>query len=163
MGKAKRVSPFKVLRRELGRQLAANGFGEVPQDASSRNHILLYFSQESHVRRFGFWFQRNVKSLYVDALGSSFTLESFRSLEDPFKAGGGRERFYFLLTPAEREEMRAIQNHVINRLPPLEESSLLRGKWSLLARSLRNNGRLSKSHLIRHRRSGCDTGMRRTS
>lgn len=120
MGKAKRVSLFKVLRRELGQQLAASGFSEVPQDASCRSHILLYFKQESHVSRFGFWFQRNVKSLYVDALGSSFTLEFFRSLEDPFKAGGGRERFYFLLTPSEREEMRAIQNNVIHRLPPLE-------------------------------------------
>lgn len=120
MGNAKRVSLFKVLRRELGQQLVANGFGEVPQDASSRSHTLLYFRQESHLGRFGFWFQRHHKSLCVDALGSSFTLEFFRSLEDPFKAGGGRERFYFLLTPAEREEMRAIQNNVINRLPPLE-------------------------------------------
>lgn len=120
MGKAKRVSLFKVLRRELGQQLAANGFGEVHQDASSRSYILLYFREESQASRFGFWFQRNVKSLYVDALGSSFTLEFFRRLEDPFKVDGGRERFYFLLTPAEHEEMRTIQNNVIKRLPPLE-------------------------------------------
>jgi len=117
---AKRVSLFKVLRRELGPQIATEGFAEVPQDASSRNHILLYFREQSPGSEFGFWFQRDVKALYVDALGSSFTVEFFRSLEYPFKAGGGRERVYHLLTPTELEEMRDIQNSVIKRLPPLE-------------------------------------------
>ena len=120
MGTAKRVSLFKVLRRELGPRLAAEGFVEVPQNAACRSYILLYFREQSHGSSFGFWFQRNVKSLYIDALGSSFTVEFFRSLENPFNGGGGRERAYFLLTPDELEEMRTLQNNVIKRLPTLE-------------------------------------------
>ncbi len=116
---ANRVSLFKVLRRELGSQLTAEGFTEVPQDASSRNHMLFYFREPSRGRSLGFWFQRNVKSLSVDALGSFFSLEFFRSLVDPYNMNN-RERAYYLLTPPEREKMRSLQNNMIKRLPPLE-------------------------------------------
>lgn len=116
---AKRISLFKVLRRELGRQFTAEGYAEVPQDASSRNYILCYFKKRPHGRSHGFWFQRDVKSLFVEALGSSFTLEFFRSLANPCDLNS-RERAYFLLTPPELEEMRSLQNNVIKRLPALE-------------------------------------------
>jgi hypothetical protein len=116
---AKRVSLFKVLRRDLGPQLEADGFAEVPQDASSRNCMLMYFRDASRGTSLGFWFQRNVKSAWVDALGSSFTVEFFRSLEDPYEMDE-RERVYHLLTGQELEEMRELQNRMIRRLPPIE-------------------------------------------
>jgi hypothetical protein len=59
-----------------------------------------------------------VKSSFVDAVGSSFTLEFFRSLADPFKMDA-RRRAFFLLTPPELEEMRFLQNKMIGRLPAL--------------------------------------------
>src|SRR5580693_679464 len=66
---AKRVSLFKLLRRELGPQLAAQGYAEVPQSASSRTHILSYFREPSRGSSLGFWFQRDVKAFCVDAIG----------------------------------------------------------------------------------------------
>jgi hypothetical protein len=116
---AKRVSLFKLLRRELGPQLAAQGYAEVPQSASSRTHILSYFREPSHGPSLGFWFQRDVKALCVDALGSSFTLEFFCSLENPFCLDG-RKRSYFLLNASELEVMRVLQNNMIKRLPQPE-------------------------------------------
>lgn len=116
---AKRVSLFKVLRRELGAQISAEGFTEVPQDASERTSMLMYYRDSSRGKSLGFWFQRDVKSMYVDALGSSFTMEFFRSIDDPYEMDS-RERVYFLLTAAEREKMRELQNNMIKRLPPLE-------------------------------------------
>jgi hypothetical protein len=116
---AKRIWLFKVLRRDLGPRIAAEGFTEVPQEKSERTHVLLYFRDSPQRSSLGFWFQRNVKSMFVDALGSSFTLEFFRSLKDPYDMDN-RERAYYLLTPLELEEMRGLQNEVIKRLPPLE-------------------------------------------
>jgi hypothetical protein len=116
---AKRVSLFSVLRRELGPTLASEGFAEVPQGSSERNSALMYFRDSPSAPSLGFWIQRNVKSSFVDAVGSSFTLELFRSLENPYQMDA-RERAYFLLTPPEREEMRARQNEMISRLPPLD-------------------------------------------
>jgi hypothetical protein len=115
----KRVSLFKVLRRDLGAQISAAGFAEVPQDASERTSMLVYFRESSRGKSLGFWFQRDVKSYHVDALGSSFNLEFFRSIADPYDMNN-RERAYYLLTPAEREELRDLQNKMIRRLPPLE-------------------------------------------
>ena len=114
----KRVSLFQILRRELGQQIAAEGFTEIPQDASSRTNTLLYFREPSRGKSLGFWFQRDVKALYVDAVGSALNLEFFRSLEDRFNMRR-RKRAFFLYTPGEREEMRALQNQMIGRLPPL--------------------------------------------
>jgi hypothetical protein len=116
---AKRVSLFKLLRRELGPGIAAEGFTEVPQEKSEQTHILLFFREPSNGKSLGFWFQRNVKAYDVDVLGSSFNLEFFRSIANPYDLDT-RERAYFLLTPPEREEMRTLQNDMIKRLPPLE-------------------------------------------
>jgi hypothetical protein len=117
---AKRVSLIKVLRRELGSFLADQGFAEVPQEKSEQTHILLFFREASNDKSLGFWFQRDVKAYKVDALGSSFTLEFFKSLEKCFDFGH-RERIFFLLTPEEREEMRVLLNKMVSRLPPLEQ------------------------------------------
>jgi len=117
--KVKRVSLFRVLRRELGPQLAAQGYVEQPQNASSRTDHLLFFREPSRGPSHGFWFQRDVKANCVDALGSSFTLEFFRSLENRI-ASNGRRRAYFMLTAPELEEMRVLQNNMIKRLPPPE-------------------------------------------
>ncbi len=138
---AKRVSLFKLLRRELGPQLAAQGYAQVPQSASSRTHLLSYFREPSRSPSLGLWFQRDVKALCVDALGSSFTLEFFRSVDNPL-AMDGRERSYFLLTSSELEAMRHLQNNMIKRLPqpeavlkPIElkifSRSLERGRQSI--------------------------------
>jgi hypothetical protein len=126
---AKRISLFKLLRRELGPQLTAQGYTEVPQSASERTYILSYFREVSRGPSLGFWFQRDVKALCVDALGSSVTLEFFRSLENPF-AMDGRERGYFMLTASELEEMRLLQNNMIKRLPP-PEAVLDSGTWEI--------------------------------
>ncbi len=116
---AKRVSLFKVLRRDLGARLEAEGFVEVPQDKSSQSYKLMYFRDASHGSPLGFWFQRDVKALWVDLLGSSFTIEFFRSLEDPYEMSE-RERCFHLFTEPELEEMRELQNRMIRRLPPVE-------------------------------------------
>lgn len=116
---AKRVSLFQVLRQELGALISAEGFTEIPLSASERTSILMYFRDSSRGKSLGFWFQRDVKSFYVDALGSSFTMEFFRSIDDPYDIDSG-ERVYFLLTAAELKEMRVLQNNMIKRLPPLE-------------------------------------------
>ena len=126
---AKRVSLFKLLRRELAQRLMADGFAEVPQGASERNHILMYFRDASRGSRLGFWFQRNVKSSDVDAFGSSFNLEFFRSVDDPYDMDG-RQRSYYLLSTPEREEMRELQNRMIRRLPPPPPECVLE-PWQL--------------------------------
>jgi hypothetical protein len=136
---AKRISLFKLLRRELGPQLTAQGYTEVPQSASQRTHILSYFSEASRGPSLGFWFQRDVKAHCVDALGSSFTLEFFRALENPF-ALDGRKRGYFMLTASELEEMRLLQNNVIKRLPP-PEAVLNPGERKIFKRSLEKGRR----------------------
>ena len=82
---AKRVPLFKVLRRELDAQISAEGFTEIPLAASERTSMLMYFRDSSRGKSLGFWFQRDVKSIYVDALGSSFTIEFFRSIDDPYE------------------------------------------------------------------------------
>jgi hypothetical protein len=115
----KRVSLFKVLQRELGPSLITLGFVQVPQAGSERSHILMYFKDTPRDRALGLWFQRNVKASFVDARGSSFTFEFFRSRDNPY-GRDGRERSYFLLAPPELEEMRELQNRVIARLPPLD-------------------------------------------
>jgi hypothetical protein len=67
------------------------------------------------------WFQAD-KYGWMDALGSSFTLE-FQLGSSPLTGTASmrsRERFHRLLSPQERETLRALNNVVLSSLPPPE-------------------------------------------
>ena len=139
---ATRVSLFKVLRRELGPQIAARGYAEVSQSASDRTWLLPYFRKAPRGKSRGFFFQRNVKSLWVDALGSRFNLEFFSSSTGVYE-WDYRERIYYLLTQPEREEMRILQNNMIKRLPPLE-TVLRPGQIKLYGKTIKPDRKIVK-------------------
>jgi hypothetical protein len=115
----KRPQLVALLRRDLGAALSRAGLEEAERDRGSRTWMLEYRRSAPAHPPLLVWFQRDVKSHHVDLLGSRFTLELGRSprLRD-------RERFFRLLTPAEREEVRTLQNRVIERLPRSDGSLL---------------------------------------
>jgi hypothetical protein len=115
----KRPQLFALLRRDLGAALSRAGLEEAAPDRRTGSWMLQYERSAPGNSPLRAWFQRDVKSHHVDLLGSSFTLEFARSprLRD-------RERFFRLLTAAEREEVRTLQNRVIERLPRSDGSFL---------------------------------------
>ena len=125
---SKRVQLFGVLRRELGRPLTVLGFQEVPPNPARQTWMLEFARDPARAAPLRLWFQRDVKAFDVDIRGSRFTLEFGRSM-----SLRDRERFFPLLTPEEREEVRRIQNGGIQRLPP-PRSPFLRWLAGLLAR-----------------------------
>jgi hypothetical protein len=108
-----------VLRRDLGPVLSRAGLEEAAPDPGTRSWKLEYRRPSPSDPPLRLWFQRDVKAFDVDVLGSSFTLEFGRSprLKD-------RARFFRLLTEPEREEVRRLQNRVIERLPASSGSFL---------------------------------------
>jgi hypothetical protein len=101
-----------TLRRDLGPVLSRAGLEEAEPDPRTRSWKLEYHRPDPSEPPLRLWFQRDVKAFDVDILGSSFTVEFGRSPR--FK---DRARFFRLLTEAEREEVRRLQNRVIERLP----------------------------------------------
>lgn len=117
---AKRVLLYKVLRRELGDCIASHGFIEVPRDKSPQKDQLVYYRETLQNQTVGINFLRDNKAVRVDAVGTSFTIEFFRTL-DIHSYHKQYERIFYLLTAIELEEMRALQNKMIQRLPPLDQ------------------------------------------
>jgi hypothetical protein len=120
---------FTIIRSGLSPVLASIGLEEVTPEPSSRNYCLHYQGITAAGRAVALWFQRDIKASMTEAFGSSFTVELQAQVSPghPVIGAGGlkaRKRLVELLTAKEWEELRHVQNTVIERLIARREAAV---------------------------------------
>jgi len=101
----------RLAREELGPTLAGIGFRRTPRATAAS------WLRAEGDRWLILWFQPS-QTNYVGQPGFKFTVEFELAVEPTYGGNGRRARLAALLTDAERERLRALENRVIASLPP---------------------------------------------